>query len=79
MIIYKTINLITGKIYIGQTTKNDPKYFGSGIWIKKAIKKYGKENFIREVLCECSSQDELNGMELDKFARYTRGMYSRHT
>ena len=33
---------------------------GSGILIKKAILKYGLENFIREILYECSSLEELN-------------------
>jgi len=42
MIIYKTINLINGKIYIGQDFYNNSEYFGSGILINKAINKYGK-------------------------------------
>ena len=36
MIIYKTINLITGKIYIGQDSKNNPNYLGSGKYIKRS-------------------------------------------
>ena len=45
--IYLTICLITNKIYIGQHCAKsfDQKYHGSGILIKKAIKKYGKINF----------------------------------
>ena len=45
MIIYKTTNLVNKKIYIGQDSKNNPEYLGSGAIVKKAIKKYGKENF----------------------------------
>ena len=52
MIIYKTINLINGKIYIGQDTKNDPNYLGSGKIIKEAIKKYGKKNFTEDSIKE---------------------------
>lgn len=63
MIVYKTTNTINGKIYIGQTRSKDNSYLGSGILIKKAIEKYGRHNFIRETLCECSSQEELDKME----------------
>lgn len=63
MIIYKTTNLINGKIYIGQDSKNNDNYFGSGDLIKKAIKKYGLINFKKEILCLCETQKELNEME----------------
>ena len=45
MIVYKTTNLINGKIYVGYDTKNNPKYLGSGVKYLRAEKKYGKENF----------------------------------
>ncbi len=64
MIIYKTINLINGKIYVGQDTHNDPNYYGSGKILCYAIKKYGKENFKKEIICECESQEELNEKEI---------------
>ena len=60
MIIYKTTCLINGKIYVGQDSKNNPDYLGSGIYLNRAIKKHGKENFKKEVVCECSSQEDLN-------------------
>ena len=63
MVIYKTTNLINGKIYIGQDKNNNPNYYGSGDLIKKAIKKYGKKNLIKEVLCVCEKIDELNSKE----------------
>jgi hypothetical protein len=54
-IIYKTINLVNNKFYIGKHQQLiDPYqfdgYYGSGTQIQRAIKKYGKENFIRETL-----------------------------
>lgn len=49
-IIYKTTNLITNKIYIGQTITNNKNYLGSGIYFLKSLKKYGRENFKREIL-----------------------------
>ena len=53
MIIYKTTNLINNKIYIGKDSNNNPNYLGSGLYLKHAIKKYGKENFKKEILEEC--------------------------
>lgn len=62
-IIYKTTCLINGKIYIGQNTTGNNNYMGSGTLIRAAIKKYGKENFIREILKECYNQTELDEWE----------------
>lgn len=64
MIIYKTINNINGKIYVGQDTHNNPKYLGSGIILKQAVDKYGSENFTKETLETCSNKDELNEREI---------------
>lgn len=63
MIVYKTTNTINGKVYIGQDKNNSPNYLGSGNLIKRAIKKYGKENFLKEILCTCNTIDELNEKE----------------
>lgn len=63
MVIYKTTNIINNKVYIGQDKNNRQHYFGSGNLIKRAIKKYGKDNFIKEILCVCDTMDDLNNME----------------
>ena len=63
MVIYKTTNLINGKIYIGQDTKNNPNYLGSGKLLKYALIKYGKDNFKKEILEYCKNIDELNERE----------------
>lgn len=57
--IYRTTCLVNGKTYIGQHKHNcnDKYYLGSGVIIKKAIKKYGKDNFVREIL-----QDNLTSV-----------------
>jgi hypothetical protein len=64
-IIYKITNQINGKYYIGRhATKNvNDSYMGSGIGIKNAIKKYGKENFIKEIIAEAESADALWDLE----------------
>ena len=63
MIIYKTTNLINNKIYIGKDKHNNLKYLGSGTAIKLAIKKYGKNNFIKEIIEECFDDNILNERE----------------
>lgn len=70
MVIYKTTNLINGKIYIGQDKNNNPNYYGSGDLIKHAIKKYGKKYFIKEILCVCETIEELNSKEKFYIIKY---------
>jgi len=62
-IIYLTTNLLNGKIYVGQTTRKNPNYLGSGTNIVVAINEYGPKHFKREILCECDSYEELNKKE----------------
>ncbi len=64
MIVYKITNLINNKIYIGQDRKNNPLYYGSGKAIINAIKKYGKENFIKEILSICENEEDMNEKEM---------------
>ena len=66
-LIYKTTNLVNGKIYIGkhETDNLDDGYLGSGNLLRRAIKKYGEKNFKREILFECSSREEMNAKETE--------------
>ena len=62
--IYKTINLINNKFYIGKSEKYDPNYLGSGTILNYAIKKYGRENFKKEIIEECFTRKKLNEREI---------------
>ena len=70
--VYKTTNLNNGRCYIGKRTKPifDENYFGSGVALQSAIKKYGKENFKVEILGWATSIDELNQLEIDNISLY---------
>lgn len=65
--VYKTTNLVNGKIYIGQHIHEswDDNYIGSGKILWQAINKYGIENFKCELIEEASSQKILD--EREKF------------
>ena len=64
---YQTKNLVNGKTYIGMhTTSNlDDGYKGSGVALKSAIKKYGKDNFCTTVLAFFDTREEA--FEEEKF------------
>ena len=59
MVIYQIRNLINNKKYIGRDSWNRNRYFGGGKSIKSALKKYGKENFKKEIIEYCNSKEEL--------------------
>jgi len=59
MVIYETINKVNGKRYIGKDKHNDLNYLGSGVLLNKAIKKYGRENFVKTILEHCDSEDHM--------------------
>ena len=58
---YAIVNTLNGKTYIGahSTNKIDDYYFGSGVALRRAIKKYGKENFKKMVIEFYSTEEEL--------------------
>jgi hypothetical protein len=63
--IYKTINLINGKYYIGKHCTSNLKdgYIGSGTVLRRSIRKYGKENFKCEILEYLQSHEDLKVRE----------------
>ena len=72
-VIYLTVNMVNHKVYIG-VHKTNPEifdgYLGSGTALKQAIKKYGKHNFIVEVLCQCQTEEELNKREIEYIEKF---------
>lgn len=64
-VVYRTINKINGKIYIGKhkTANLDDGYLGSGTYLQNAITKYGVENFTREILHLLDSEEAMNTRE----------------
>lgn len=81
-IIYKTTNLINGKIYVGKHCQEIcpvafDGYLGSGLLISRAIKKYGKEKFERITLESFSTEKEAIQREdfwIDKFKSYDKNI-----
>lgn len=63
-IVYIVTNIVNGKKYLGKHNGKDPEYLGSGKVIKSAIKKYGKTNFIRNTILECT--DERTAYEAEE-------------
>ena len=70
--IYITTNIINGKRYIGQRkfTQGWKTYLGSGSAFKEAIKKYGKQNFIRDIVDIAYSKEELDKKEIEWIRNY---------
>lgn len=63
--VYKTTCLINNKEYIGvHITRNlNDWYYGSGKALVRALKKYGKENFKKEILFVCDTPEEMFAKE----------------
>lgn len=69
--IYKTTNTVNGHFYIGKKYGEfDHTYYGSGVILKQALAKYGKESFIIEVLRYCDTEEDINAQEIRHIAEY---------
>lgn len=64
--IYLIKNLYNNKVYIGQSKHIDQinNYYGSGILIKRIIKKYGISYLKKIIIGFCNSKKELNEAEI---------------
>ena len=67
MYIYSITNIKNNKKYVGMTSKSileSTEYYGSGLYIKRAIKKQGKQDFVKEILEICETIEELKKQEV---------------
>lgn len=84
--IYMTTNLVNGKRYIGRKTSDVfvEDYFGSGCHLKRALNKYGRENFKVELIEALDTKEEsiereqywikyYNAVENDNFYNHSPG------
>lgn len=70
MYVYRILNLINNKCYIGQTRNRLTRRYSGGPakkpsnrYLRNAYAKYGPENFELRVLCVCDSLEALNYWE----------------
>jgi len=77
--IYKITNIKTGKVYIGKTTRSlndrlqghiNSANKGDNFKLSRAIRKYGKENFIIEPIDFADTRKELNEKEVYYISEY---------
>lgn len=63
--IYKITNIVNNKIYIGkhQTENLDDGYMGSGLYLGRAINKYGIDKFVKEILYIFDNEQQMIDME----------------
>ena len=67
MYVYIITNKLNNKKYIGLSINKNQSfrdtYYGSGKLVKQAIKKYGKENFIKEIIKEFDNEHDCRSYE----------------
>lgn len=65
--VYKVVNLINGHVYIGMHSTSDlaDGYMGSGRIIRSALRRYGAENFTKDVLFVFGNKDDMQAKEAE--------------
>lgn len=61
-LIYKIVNVVQGKYYIGQHCTKNPldDYMGSGSYIERAISCHGLSQFVKILIADHSNFDDMN-------------------
>jgi hypothetical protein len=65
--IYKTTNIVNSKFYVGMHSTDNlgDGYLGSGTVLARSIRKYGRENFIKEILEYFPDRESLRKREAE--------------
>ena len=63
--VYRTTNLVNGKTYVGSHKTKNPndRYPGSGTLFRRSLLKYGRKNFVKDVLHIFDNKDDMFEME----------------
>ena len=84
--VYRITNKINGKFYVGirssKKSFEEDGYWGSGTAIRRAVNKYGKESFKRELICCCDCRKQASRIEeilVDEELRDSLSCYNRKT
>ena len=72
--VYKVTNKLNNKYYIGvhKTTNPNDSYLGSGLAILAAIKKHGRQNFVKEILFVFDNAKEAFEKEIELTSDFRR-------
>lgn len=64
-VIYKTTCLATGRYYVGMHSTDDlnDDYLGSSVRLIRSVKKYGRENHVRQILEEAPTREAASDRE----------------
>lgn len=65
-LVYRTTNILNGKTYIGchETYDINDSYLGSGKLLKRAIEKYGRQYFEKDIIEVCSDRQTMFNREI---------------
>lgn len=65
--IYQTTHVPSGRVYIGCHKTRNPadSYLGSGVHLKRAIKTYGRSEFVKDVLFSFDNEQDMLDKECE--------------
>lgn len=84
--VYCVTNAANGKKYIGITVDPDSRWWehknkaknGGGFALHQAIRKYGENNFIFEIICCTKNREDLKQLEIMLIEEYNTSCFTGH-